>query len=199
MRFTYTRLLLLVALLIVAVLAFAATKSEGQTDLPEPPTLGVSNSNTVDNKCPRGIHSVKEYRKIANAIYRRKSVSRLATRKLRYMEKCQHSSWAKKMVERYHNRFKREREARQATEAAARAMAGLESTLAAIAQCESHGNPRAISPGGTYRGKYQFSFSTWASVGGSGDPAAASEAEQDKRAAILYKTGGPGHWPVCGR
>ena len=71
--------------------------------------------------------------------------------------------------------------------------------LASIAMCESHGNPRAISPGGTYRGKYQFSFSTWASVGGSGDPAAASETEQDRRAAILYRTGGPGHWPVCGR
>ena len=53
--------------------------------------------------------------------------------------------------------------------------------------------------GGAYRGKYQFSFSTWASVGGSGDPAAASETEQDRRAAILYRTGGPGHWPVCGR
>ena len=71
--------------------------------------------------------------------------------------------------------------------------------LASIAQCESHGNPRAISPGGTYRGKYQFSFSTWATVGGSGDPAAASETEQDRRAAMLYRTGGPGHWPVCGR
>ncbi|MDQ3722194.1 MAG: transglycosylase family protein [Actinomycetota bacterium] len=71
--------------------------------------------------------------------------------------------------------------------------------LAAIAQCESHGNPRAISPGGTYRGKYQFSFSTWQTVGGTGDPAAASETEQDRRAAMLYRTGGPGHWPVCGR
>ena len=71
--------------------------------------------------------------------------------------------------------------------------------LAAIAQCESGGDPRAISAGGTYRGKYQFSFATWASVGGRGDPAAASETEQDRRAAILYRTGGPGHWPVCGR
>lgn len=71
--------------------------------------------------------------------------------------------------------------------------------LESIAHCESRGDPRAISPGGTYRGKYQFSFSTWASVGGKGDPAAASETEQDRRAAILYKTGGPGHWPVCGR
>ena len=71
--------------------------------------------------------------------------------------------------------------------------------LASIARCESGGNPRAISAGGTYRGKYQFSYSTWASVGGKGDPAAASETEQDRRAAILYRTGGAGHWPVCGR
>lgn len=71
--------------------------------------------------------------------------------------------------------------------------------LQSIAQCESGGNPRAISPGGTYRGKYQFSFSTWRAVGGRGDPARASESEQDRRAAKLYRTGGPGHWPVCGR
>jgi hypothetical protein len=71
--------------------------------------------------------------------------------------------------------------------------------LESIAQCESHGDPDAISAGGTYRGKYQFDFSTWASVGGDGDPAAASETEQDRRAAMLYRAGGPGHWPVCGR
>lgn len=71
--------------------------------------------------------------------------------------------------------------------------------LESIANCESHGNPRAISAGGAYRGKYQFSYSTWAAVGGDGDPAAASEIEQDRRAAILYRTSGSGHWPVCGR
>jgi len=70
--------------------------------------------------------------------------------------------------------------------------------LAAIAACESGGNPRAIGGGGTYRGKYQFSYATWAAVGGSGDPAAAPEAEQDRRAAILYNTAGAGQWPVCG-
>jgi hypothetical protein len=70
--------------------------------------------------------------------------------------------------------------------------------LASIANCESHGNPRAVSGTGTYRGKYQFSYSTWAAVGGSGDPAAASEAEQDYRAALLYQRSGPGQWPVCG-
>ena len=70
--------------------------------------------------------------------------------------------------------------------------------LEAIASCESGGNPSAISANGTYRGKYQFSTATWAAVGGQGDPAAASEAEQDKRAAMLYARSGAGQWPVCG-
>lgn len=70
--------------------------------------------------------------------------------------------------------------------------------LKSIAQCESHGNPRAISANGSYRGKYQFDFGTWASVGGKGDPAAASETEQDRRAAMLYKRSGATPWPVCG-
>ncbi|MEX2197030.1 MAG: transglycosylase family protein [Thermoleophilaceae bacterium] len=70
--------------------------------------------------------------------------------------------------------------------------------LQSIAACESGGNPSAIGGGGLYRGKYQFSRSTWASVGGSGDPAAASEAEQDRRAAMLYARAGASPWPVCG-
>ena len=70
--------------------------------------------------------------------------------------------------------------------------------LQAIAQCESGGNPRAIGGGGAYRGKYQFDYGTWASVGGSGDPAAAPEAEQDRRAAMLYARAGSSPWPVCG-
>ena len=72
------------------------------------------------------------------------------------------------------------------------------SHLQAIAACESGGDPTAVSANGTYRGKYQFSYETWAAVGGSGDPAAAPEAEQDYRAALLYEQSGPGQWPVCG-
>jgi hypothetical protein len=70
--------------------------------------------------------------------------------------------------------------------------------LQRIAQCESGGNPRAVSGTGRYRGKYQFSRETWAAVGGSGDPAAAPEAEQDRRAAILLQRSGSGQWPNCG-
>jgi hypothetical protein len=71
-------------------------------------------------------------------------------------------------------------------------------TLETIAACESGGDPAAVSSDGTYRGKYQFDYGTWASVGGSGDPAAAPEAEQDYRAALLYAQSGSSPWPVCG-
>jgi transglycosylase-like protein len=71
-------------------------------------------------------------------------------------------------------------------------------TLDGIASCESGGDPTAVSADGSYHGKYQFDYGTWASVGGSGDPAAASEAEQDYRAALLYARGGSSPWPICG-
>ncbi len=71
-------------------------------------------------------------------------------------------------------------------------------TLDSIAECESHGDPRAVSSDGTYRGKYQFDRGTWRSNGGSGDPAKAPELEQDLRAAALYQAAGSGPWPNCG-
>jgi TolA-binding protein len=71
-------------------------------------------------------------------------------------------------------------------------------TLESIASCESGGDPTAVSSDGSYRGKYQFDYGTWESMGGSGDPAAAPEAEQDYRAALLYAQSGSSPWPVCG-
>lgn len=79
-----------------------------------------------------------------------------------------------------------------------RATSAVRGTLERIAACESHGNPRAIGGGGAFRGKYQFTYGTWASVGGTGDPAAAPEHEQDRRAAILLARTGGSAWPVCG-
>jgi hypothetical protein len=73
-----------------------------------------------------------------------------------------------------------------------------QATLDAIGACESGGDPAAVSSDGTYRGKYQFDYGTWESMGGSGDPAAASESEQDYRAALLYAASGSRPWPVCG-
>lgn len=75
--------------------------------------------------------------------------------------------------------------------------AGPNGTLQAIAACESSGNPAAVSRDGLYRGKYQFDRQTWRSMGGSGDPAAAPEAEQDYRAAQLLASRGRAPWPNC--
>ena len=69
---------------------------------------------------------------------------------------------------------------------------------AALARCESGGNPRAINPAGYY-GLYQFSLSTWRGVGGSGNPIDASSSEQTYRAQLLYKRSGAGQWPHCGK
>jgi soluble lytic murein transglycosylase-like protein len=72
-----------------------------------------------------------------------------------------------------------------------------QATLDAIASCESGGDPTAVNAAGYY-GKYQFDLFTWASVGGSGNPAEAPETEQDYRAALLYQRAGASPWPNCG-
>jgi hypothetical protein len=72
------------------------------------------------------------------------------------------------------------------------------SVLERIAQCESGGDPTRVSADGRYFGKYQFSRATWRRMGGRGNPARASEAEQDQRAAALYRQEGTAPWPVCG-
>lgn len=91
------------------------------------------------------------------------------------------------------------REAREAREAYEDLPGGVTiETLTAIGECESGGDPTAVSADGSFRGKYQFMVSTWESVGGSGDPAAAPEIEQDYRAALLYARSGSSPWPVCG-
>jgi len=69
---------------------------------------------------------------------------------------------------------------------------------AALANCESGGNPREVSSNGQYRGLYQFTIGVWHSVGGSGDPIDASANEQTYRAQLLYRRAGDSPWPVCG-
>jgi hypothetical protein len=101
----------------------------------------------------------------------------------------------KALIAHQHAKKARANEAkRQATSASV----AIPAHLAAIAACESGGNPQAIGGGGQYRGMFQMTYSSWAAAGGQGDPAAASVAEQVKRAEILYAQAGAGQWPVCG-
>ena len=78
-----------------------------------------------------------------------------------------------------------------------------------VANCESgdrsapdvntryNGDAHLNDPNGHY-GKWQFSPSTWRSVGGSGNPADASEGEQDARAYALYSRDGWNQWQCAG-
>ena len=78
-------------------------------------------------------------------------------------------------------------------------VSNLPRALKRIAECESGGDPRAVSPDGTYRGKYQFTRSTWKAYGGrTRDPINASEAHQDRVALKLYRARGTDPWPSCG-
>ena len=69
--------------------------------------------------------------------------------------------------------------------------------LVRIADCESGGDPTALSRTGRYRGKYQFRLSTWRELGGEGDPAEAPEWLQDRMALKLYRRAGSSPWPNC--
>ena len=69
---------------------------------------------------------------------------------------------------------------------------------AALARCESGGNP-ATNTGNGYYGLYQFSASTWRAMGGTGLPSEASAAEQPQRAQALQARSGWGQWPACAR
>lgn len=68
-----------------------------------------------------------------------------------------------------------------------------------LANCESSGNfsNRDTGHNGHYGG-FQFSVTTWQSVGGAGNPANASPAEQLNRAKILLARSGPGQWACAG-
>jgi uncharacterized protein YabE (DUF348 family) len=69
---------------------------------------------------------------------------------------------------------------------------------AALAKCESGGNPKSVDSSGLYYGLYQFSPSTWAGVGGSGLPSQATADEQTYRAKLLYVRDHASPWPACG-
>ncbi len=81
-----------------------------------------------------------------------------------------------------------------------------DASLLRLRTCESNGIYTIVSPGGAYRGAYQFSFSTWNAVAGRKfpalvgiDPARALPLHQDAMARALYLEMGRSPWPICGR
>jgi len=64
--------------------------------------------------------------------------------------------------------------------------------------CEST-ETYSVDIGNTFYGAYQFTWETWGTVYGDGNPAHAPPAEQDARARLLYARRGHQPWPLCGR
>lgn len=195
------------ALTVLAAVAVMIPASASLAEDSPPPAPASAPAVSATDPCPVRYRQFSKgrimgHREYARAVYRRERVSGKARRLMRKMAACAYSEKAAANMRALRKAEARARAARKLAELRAAREAARwrpHAHLRAIAQCESGGNPRAISPGGKYRGKYQFDFGTWASVGGSGDPAAASEAEQDKRAMILYSRRGAQPWPVCGR
>lgn len=109
---------------------------------------------------------------------------------------------AKRRFEPVRERKKKRREERQLVRSEANAYGDIdppgEEWLYRTRMCESGGD-YSTNTGNGFTGAYQFMDSTWRSVGGSTSSAyLASPAEQDYRAAVLYRRSGPGQWPVCG-
>lgn len=69
---------------------------------------------------------------------------------------------------------------------------------AELRQCESSDN-YADNTGNGYYGAYQFSLSTWQSLGYSGLPSDAAPAVQDEAAQRLQARNGWNQWPQCSR
>jgi hypothetical protein len=82
------------------------------------------------------------------------------------------------------------------TDASAQGGGGAGGDLASIRACESGGDYSA-NTGNGYYGAYQFDQSTWTAAGGSGNPAEASPAEQDRVAANHIANGNRSAWPNC--
>jgi len=198
-----------IAAAVPAVASSAIAPNDGQAIEPAPAgapagidprqpigTVTIDTTKTTDIRHQRLVHRYLKLRNRANRLIARRDGRRAPHR----VRTAKQARWSNRGLQRAIRVMrKRVRSVRaDLHDRRAGLTPAVRATLNGIAACESHGNPRAIGGGGAYRGKYQFSFGTWASVGGRGDPAAASEREQDRRAAMLLTRAGRGHWPVCG-
>lgn len=192
--FTTTRRALTLATIAVAVLIPAT--AGGDPAPPSAPTMAVQ---TADTKCPRGLHSIADYRWYGGRAYKRERVSRRAHLRLAYMLKCQHSAPALRLVARYHKRFKAARVQRQRE--AACTPYGEWAIPGYIVMRESGGRNVPNRQGSDASGFYQILRSTWLGAGGPNIPGvrflamAFAKGVQDCIANRLYRQS-PNHWAL---
>ena len=187
----------------IALGAFASAgaaqdASPSPTKPPERAASAAAKLGLVERPADRFKRSIEVHRLERRFASLRGQASELGARPRRDPSRSTASSTAelRERIERLERVVRRAK--REAAEPEFGSVAGVsQATLDAIAACESGGDPSAVNPAGYY-GKYQFDTGTWAAVGGSGNPAQASEAEQDYRAALLYSRAGASPWPVCG-
>lgn len=173
--------------------ALAATAAPASAASPLPTSLNAHSKGIAPL-----IHAVKTPL-ISRDVALARKVARMEGHRLGTDYRKTARSWTIPKLKRHHRHLARELRAARRDRAEARERAHSASPqLEAIAACESGGNP-ATDTGNGFYGKYQFTLATWQAVGGSGNPAQAPEAEQDRRAASLMAQAGPGQWPVCGR
>lgn len=160
-----------------------------------PATAGTTPPTTPAAACPSGLFKITDYRWYASRVYRRDKVSAVAHRRMARMLRCQHSAKARALVERYHQRYKRQRAARAlaARRAARLPFVGGGRRWAIpwpIVRCESGGSWSAHNPTSPARGPYQLL--------GHGEPWPASTPRARRAhhriAAALYRRGGTGPW-----
>jgi hypothetical protein len=174
-------------LAVAALVALGAASPAGAT---EPSTTATEPSPACE------VTQAKHARYVRTVYRERRRISRRARQRIDRLRRCAKSEEAERNMVSLRRREARAREERRRVEVIA---ASIPPHLNSIAACESGGDPKAVSADGQYTGRYQFDDRTWHEVGGVGRAKDAPAAEQDMRAAILYRKAGPGRWPVCGR
>jgi hypothetical protein len=87
----------------------------------------------------------------------------------------------------------------RASRSSARPRVAGDALWAALARCESSGNPAARSADGRYSGAFQFSDATWQSLGFDGRAADYPYSVQVEAAKRLQARSGWSQWPRCAR
>lgn len=179
-------------MLSVAALAAALVVPSSATAPAETPAPSKSTWPSSANAKPKAtcLASQSDFRSYARAVYRRDTIRKRALRKLDTMRSCASSRKAAKNMLRYQRRqgVLRARRLDPWGYLQDQIPAWGKAMLARLRGCETRGIPfpKNYRWDGHHKGAYQYTISTWARAGGSGNPAYASPAEQDVRTFRFY-------------